>query len=158
MNLYLIRHGDSNDFAPTGKDTDRELSETGKIEFEKMVRTTMNALEEIDIILTSPLIRARQTAEILKSQLNKEINLEICSELSPGLNYKFLCAICELNNNKTNIAIVGHQPDLSDLIFDYCNLDYFQFKKGGIVKISFKNMPKLKSGVFEFYIYPKMLK
>lgn len=158
MIVYLIRHGEAESYSSTGRDFDRVLTEKGKQEFSKMVSLSLPALTNIEIILSSPLKRALQTAEILYNQLNKKAEIIRHNELAPGLNAKSLEVIWNLYSERNEIALVAHQPDLSDLVYHYCNLDAFSFKKGGILKIAFRGLPKQKGGNIDFYIYPKLFK
>ncbi|HKE11212.1 MAG TPA: histidine phosphatase family protein, partial [Myxococcota bacterium] len=69
MKVYVVRHGEAEEHRPGRRDEERELTRQGKAEFEQVVAGLAALGVRLDAILTSPLIRARQTAEILARAL-----------------------------------------------------------------------------------------
>ena len=149
MNLFLLRHGvavkrGDLDFA---NDELRPLTAGGR----RQLRQTGAALRKLgpkfDLILSSPLVRARQTAEIAAADLRLKKRLSFADELKPGAPAKRL--IQKINRLKPavkNLLLVGHEPDLSELISllvtggPGLQLD---FKKGGLAKLE---VGKLRAG------------
>src|ERR1039458_5675990 len=119
MNLYLLRHGIAAEPGVTGfePDSERPLTAKGK----NRLRTTAKAMVELDLsfdlILSSPFLRAKQTAEIIAESLKLKKQLRFSDVLTPDGNPKAL--IRQLNELKPvpeNILLVGHEPYLSQLI------------------------------------------
>ena len=78
----------------------------------------MRALElDFDLILSSPLVRARQTAEIIAAELKLQKRLVFADELKPGGDAKKLVQkIARAEKSPENVLLVGHEPDFSELI------------------------------------------
>jgi phosphohistidine phosphatase len=115
MELYLIRHGIAEDKGLGIKDEERSLTKEGRQKTEKVAQKLVKLGLSFDLILTSPLVRARQTAEILieeklSSQLEESSHLAHDGQISSWLkdwleprNY----------SQNTQLALVGHEPDLT---------------------------------------------
>jgi len=116
MELYLIRHGIAEEKQPDIKDEQRSLTKEGRQKAEKVAEKIKKLGLEFDIILTSPLVRARQTAEILVA--NKlSSKWEESDHLAPtGHIHRWLEEWLAAKNypQKTQIALVGHEPCLSN--------------------------------------------
>jgi phosphohistidine phosphatase len=119
MNLYLLRHGIAIDpsMPDFAKDTERPLTPKGK----RRLRQIAGAMGELkisfDLILSSPYVRAKQTAEIVAKILKRKKKLKFSDELTPGGNPKSLVQqLNELRPKPKNILLVGHEPYLSKLI------------------------------------------
>ncbi|MEH2398189.1 phosphohistidine phosphatase SixA [Nostoc sp.] len=116
MELYLIRHGIAEDKGLGIKDEERSLTKEGRQKTEKVAQKLVKLGLSFDLILTSPLVRARQTAEILiaeklSSQLEESSHLAHDRQISSWLkdwleprNY----------SKNTQLALVGHEPDLTN--------------------------------------------
>ncbi len=116
MELYLIRHGIAEDKDLGIKDEERSLTKEGRQKTEKVADKLVKLSLSFDLILTSPLVRARQTAKImiaagLSSQLEESSHLAPEGEISSWLkewleprNY----------SQNTRLALVGHEPDLTN--------------------------------------------
>lgn len=139
MELYLIRHGTAQKRSTNLLDQNRRLTNKGKKKTIKVAQK-LNILEvNFDIILTSPFLRAKETAQILYEQgLSKK--LDIFPPLNPnGKIEDFLKWLQEsVYNDETNksVALVGHQPNLSNwtekLLWQTSN-NLIILKKSGII-------------------------
>ena len=115
MELYLIRHGIAEDKGLGIKDEERSLTKEGRQKTEKVAQKLVKLGLNFDLILTSPLVRARQTAEILIAE-KLSSQLEESSHLAhDGQIYSWLKDWLEPRNYSLNtqLALVGHEPDLS---------------------------------------------
>ncbi|MBY0524257.1 MAG: phosphohistidine phosphatase SixA [Gemmataceae bacterium] len=117
MDLYLIRHADALPLGEGGviEDSQRPLSETGRVQS----RAVANALKRVGIrvesMLTSPAVRARQTAdEILTQWTESPPVLTECADLAIDGNRRKLAKVVNATGSKS-VALVGHQPDLCEL-------------------------------------------
>lgn len=86
MELYLIRHGIAQEQSPDIPDGDRQLTKKGKDKTQRVAQRLQAIGVEFDLILTSPLVRAQQTAQILMDQ-GLAPQLETFSSLAPGKTF-----------------------------------------------------------------------
>src|SRR3974377_2156446 len=119
MNLYVLRHGlavepGTPDFA---RDSDRPLTPEGERKLAQIAKA-MKALElSFDLILTSPFLRARQTAEIVAQALKLSKKLEFSDTLAPKGSIKKLVELLNrMDPAPDSILLAGHEPYLSELI------------------------------------------
>lgn len=114
LDLYLIRHGLAGEHGSYANDDDRPLTDEG-LHKTRQIAKRLYALElRFDVILTSPLVRARQTADILlEAKLSKEVQQS--PYLAPGGSLpEWLEWLQDWRSPNTNaLAIVGHEPNLS---------------------------------------------
>ncbi len=140
MELYLIRHGIAEEQTSSIKDEERSLTKEGRQKTEKVAQKIKNLGLQFDLILTSPLVRARQTAEILiaaklSSQLEESAYLAFNGEIS-----NWLVDWLEPKNysQNTQLALVGHEPCLSNwaeiLVWGEAK-DSFVLKKAGMIGV-----------------------
>ena len=115
MELYLIRHGIAEEHQPGLKDEERQLTPEGKEKTEKIAQRLVKLSFNFDLILTSPLVRAYQTAEILiaaglSSQLETSDHLSFDGNIQ---NWWQEWLKPRKYPQKTKLALVGHEPSLS---------------------------------------------
>ncbi len=156
MNLYLIRHGKAETISSSGRDFDRKLSTEGKRKIEEICSKLKSLKIQIDSIYSSPLLRAKETADIFKRYFEPNSPVNIIQELSPGVDVQNL--LKTISNETSNTALVGHEPDMSYILSDLCGKTNVKFKKGGIAKIVFEGKLQLSNGRLEFLVTPKLLK
>ncbi|MCL4396107.1 MAG: phosphohistidine phosphatase SixA, partial [Chloroflexi bacterium] len=117
MRIYFLRHGlagDRNDW--TGDDYDRPLTEEGKERMTRQAATMAKLGLDPDVIVTSPLVRAVQTAEIVARVLKRDDRLVKDDRLGPGFGASELTGILESQPNATSVMLVGHEPGMSETI------------------------------------------
>ena len=164
MNLFLLRHGvaverDEFDYA---KDAARPLTPKGK----KQLHTVAAALRALglgfDGLWSSPLVRARQTAEILAADLKLQKRLAFTDELKPGGDAKKLVQRIEgLKKAPGNVLLVGHEPDLSELISLLVTGNHgggFALKKGGLAKLEIQKLRAGKCAILAWLLTPAQMK
>ncbi|MGF1485828.1 MAG: phosphohistidine phosphatase SixA [Prochloraceae cyanobacterium] len=118
MELYLIRHGIAVERDLETNDAKRPLSDLGRKKTLKVARRLVEIGLNFEIILTSPLLRATQTAEILQ-QAGLSAKVEIFPPLAPGKDIQgwidwYLQPRYNKREKDNSIALVGHQPDLGN--------------------------------------------
>ncbi len=117
MIVYLVRHGEAESVGPAvSRDADRKLTAPGATAARLMGQVLAQIDPKIDAIMTSPLLRARQTGEIFRHELHDQPVLNVSENLSPGFRQKDLLMELLSNDADSRIVAVGHQPDLSRLI------------------------------------------
>ena len=155
MNLYLIRHSIAENITMDKKDFDRELTEEGKFVIKKTSEAWKNYIGNVDVVLTSPLRRAIQTAEIISTNLQDKQNLIKDNNLGTGSRTADLIDLLNSMDYK-NVVVVGHQPDLSQHINNFCGTGSFNlaFPPASLAKIEFDNSIKYGRGRLIYFIPP----
>lgn len=155
MNLYLIRHSIAENISIDKKDFDRELTEEGKFVIKKTSEAWKNYIGNVDVVFTSPLKRAIQTAEIISSNLQEIPNLIKDNNLGTGSRTADLIDILNSLEYK-NVVVVGHQPDLSQHINNFCGTGSFNlaFPPASLAKIEFENSIKYGRGRLIYFVPP----
>jgi phosphohistidine phosphatase len=155
MNLYLVRHSIAENISIDKKDFDRELTEEGKFVINKSSDAWKSYINNIDAVLTSPLVRAVQTAEIISKNLQEESNILKDNLLGTGSRTADLIELLNTLDYK-NIVVVGHQPDLSIHLNNFCGTGIFNiaFPPASIAKIEFVNSIKYGKGRLIYFIPP----
>ncbi len=118
MKLYVMRHGPAEDDAVTGRDADRVLTPSGRDRVRSVARALADDGEAPLFLLSSPLLRSVQTAEIVAAAVkiaDREGTVEIRRELAPGGDAAGLVPKLFAQKMKRTM-LVGHEPDLSALI------------------------------------------
>ena len=164
MNIYILRHGiavehGSPDFE---KDADRPLTPEGEKQLRKSARAMKRMKLEFDLILSSPLVRARQTAEIVAGEMKARKRLEISDALTPGGDVEAL--VRQLNEREPapeGVLLVGHEPYLSRLISWLTSggeNTAVDFKKGGLCKLETGQLRAGKCAALAWLLTPKQMK
>jgi phosphohistidine phosphatase len=161
MNLYLIRHADALAIGEQGitEDADRPLSETGFGQARQLAAGLMKRGVVLDVVLTSPLVRARQTAEeMLRHWSLPAPELQPCEALRPDVKTKRLAKFLR-NVRAENVALVGHMPDLGRhtgwlIGKKKVRID---FAKGGAACVAFGSKAHKGAGVLTWLVTPAWL-
>jgi phosphohistidine phosphatase len=118
MKLYVMRHGAAEDHAASGMDGDRALTSSGRERVRAVAKALADAGEVPLAIVTSPLVRAVQTAEIvaLVTKLgDRDGTVSVRREVAPGGTSAHLVRTLAGDGAK-RVMVVGHEPDLSGLV------------------------------------------
>jgi phosphohistidine phosphatase len=139
MKLYVLRHAEAEPATGGMSDEERQLTEQGKERMAQAARGMRRLGLEFDAIMTSPLARARQTAEIVATEYNDEPSPQTMLELAAGTSAaRAVAALAPLARHE-RIMIVGHEPQLSAivsiLLTGSSERVSLQFKKGGCVAL-----------------------
>ena len=163
MEVYLVRHGIAAERGTYADDTERPLTAKGKAKTAKVFQRLADIGLELDLILTSPLVRAAQTASILQQAgLSKKV--ETYLPLKPnGAIAEFITWLqqYQLKHPDAKIALVGHQPDLgnwAEMLLWGTIKGQIVLKKAGIVGLEIPSMgtPIARSTLF-LHTAPKWL-
>jgi phosphohistidine phosphatase len=160
MDLFILRHGQAGQKSTSSKDFDRSLTVEGQQEIVK-ISNALNSFEiEFDHIYTSPLVRAKQTAEIVSESLKFRGNIQEVVALKPECNKAELYTMLSKLKQDSMSIIVGHQPYLSELICEAISQSScrINLKKGGLARLKIiSTIPKIK-GELRWLLTPKLLK
>jgi phosphohistidine phosphatase len=112
-----------------------------------------------DVVLTSPLVRAKQTAEIVADECDSKPHIVTVESLAPGGSPQAVVADLEKQSKRARIALVGHEPDLGELAARFAGARHpFELKKGGICRIDFDSMPVAPPGNLRWLLTPRIMR
>ena len=158
--LYLIRHGlaeERGDAWPD--DSKRPLTSEGMDRMRKAARGLARLGVTIDIVLSSPLVRARQTAELVAGGLDPRPSLVNVDSLAPDGSYAAIAADLEKHGRKTRLALVGHEPTIGELAARLIGSRHpLEFKKGAVCRIDLDELPPVGPGDLRWMLTPKILR
>ena len=138
MRIYLVRHSEAVGRVPSMPDTARYLSAQGRVSFREMARRFRDAGGLPTRILTSPYVRAVQTAEILSETLRYGGEVVVDPRLSPGFDVAMLNAVLDGCPCEREIAFIGHEPDLGGILSHLLSLPQgYAMRKGAIAALDF---------------------
>jgi len=158
--LYLIRHGIAEERGEAWPDdTKRPLTDEGIDRLQKSARALERLGVSFDVVLTSPLVRTHQTAEIVASACSPKPSVVNVEALAPGGSTAAVIAELEKHAKKTRIAIVGHEPDIGELAAKLAGMRVdLEFKKGAIARIDVEALPPKEPGQLRWFLPPKFLR
>jgi phosphohistidine phosphatase len=155
MKLYFLRHGvavESGEW--DGDDASRPLTDDGR----KAMEREAKAIEELGIdpdrIITSPLTRAKQTAEIVAQRLNAKIVED--DRLAGDFDEQALSLILRNHSDAKALMLVGHEPDFSRTIGELIGGGRVDLKKGGLARVDLRDTSSL-DGELVWLVPPKLL-
>jgi phosphohistidine phosphatase len=162
MNLYIVRHAIAVQPGTPGYDDDsqRPLTDTGRKKMKKIVKGIHQLDIEFDVILSSPYVRARDTAKILAKEFDGKDKIAFSDNLIPPGNFETLVKEIHEKYNVNNLALVGHEPMLSSLIswLTTGNTDMrVALKKGGIVYLSADNLYQDGHATLQWLLTPALM-
>lgn len=149
MRLYLVRHAEAIERSGATPDASRYLTPKGRTAFRRIARRAREAGIAPEVIFTSPLLRAVQTAEILAERLKHEGPVVVANELSPGFDDRALRSLLAGAGSLAEAAFVGHEPDLGDLAALLLSLrGDFPLRKGAVVALEVEGTAQRGAGKF----------
>jgi phosphohistidine phosphatase len=158
MDLYLIRHAEA---APVGDggvsdDAERPLTEAGRARCKPLAEALQRLGVRLERVATSPLLRARQTAEELIAHWSAPgLELDLCEALAPGAKPRKLARYL-WKKGCGSIALVGHMPDLAEHAAWLIGSKKAQLElaKAGAACIECEKLPAKGSGVLTWLVTP----
>ncbi len=145
LRLYFLRHGEAGARVEwQGADSERPLTTVGKARIVREAQTLAVLNLELDAIVTSPFVRAIQTAEIIAQQLNLTNHLNLDHRLAPGFNLEQLAELVTALPEMYGLLLVGHDPSLSDTITRLIGGGRLHLDKGGLAYVAVKHTTFLK--------------
>jgi phosphohistidine phosphatase len=162
MNLYIIRHAIAVDEGTPEyeEDSQRPLTDKGKKKMRQIAKGLRALGVDFDLILSSPYIRAKETAEILADVFKIKGDTAFSDNLIPMGDPDLL--ISEMNEKYSahSIALVGHEPHLTALIgllvSENANID-MTLKKGGVCRLAADDLHHTRKATLEWLITPGIL-
>jgi len=157
MQLLFLRHGLAEARETwDGDDRARPLTEPGR----KAIRRTATCLAELgvvpELVVTSPLARARETAEIAAAGLGVGDRVVEDERLAPGFDAARLRSVLEERHVTGAIMLVGHEPDFGETIAELVGGGRIVCKKGGLARVDVGDAG-LRDGALVWLLPPKVL-
>ncbi len=158
MIVYIFRHGEAETKkdSPDKTDAGRRISAEGRTQVKNVLEIMGKLDQRPAVILSSPLTRARQTADIVKETLNPNADVTIESSLEPDAKVENVYKALSKFKSSDGVILVTHYPILGHLLNDFLNLEdiweNYEMGNGGIARIDFKGLPKSKNGTLKWLL------
>jgi phosphohistidine phosphatase len=156
LTLYILRHAEAEPEART--DAERALTSKGRDQAKAVGRFCFEQEILPAVILTSPLVRAQQTAKLVWKELGEKPKLDTAEFLSAGMKPDIAFTNFRKFSDAGTLMLVGHEPDLSEFIAASIggSSESIRLRKAGLAKLT---LPEAKSGVgtLDFLLTPKLL-
>jgi phosphohistidine phosphatase len=160
LELYLIRHGVAEERGEDWPDdSKRPLTPEGISRLHKAARGLSAIGVTFEQIVSSPLVRARQTADVFSQDLKGKPPIATSDALAPAGAPNAVIQEITKHVRKARVALVGHEPNLGELAALLIGTKIpLEFKKGGICRIDFDMLPPKGGGMLRWFLTPKMLR
>lgn len=160
LELYLIRHGIAADRGSEyPDDSKRPLTSDGIARLRKEAKALAELDVDVDQIISSPLVRTKQTADIIAQALPSKPNVATSDSLAPAGTPSAVFQDLAKYSRKGRIALVGHEPNLGELAARLIgSRTPLEFKKGAVCRIDFEVFPPKGTGSLRWFVPPKLLR
>lgn len=162
MELFILRHGEAGQRSPSS-DKIRPLTSAGKAEIFEIAKALKTIGLKFDLVVTSPLKRAYDTAMIVSDVFNIGSKVQVWNELAPEGKRSEVYRKISTIREEYSVLIVGHQPLLGEMVNEIihksksspCN---FLLKKGGVVRIRLLRKSNIPKGELKWLLSPRILR
>ena len=138
MDIYFLRHASAGEYDPTKNDDKRPIDKTGERQSRDVGRALAALDVTFDVILSSGLTRALQTAEIVAAELGHKDKIVTDEALRPESSYDQFEELLTSHGKAKAILVVGHNPSMTDFltrILSGESAGFIDFKKGAVAKV-----------------------
>ena len=160
--LYFLRHAFAGQPEAPEVDDDRPLTKSGISKMEKSAESIASIVKSFDVILSSPLKRAHQTASIIAREMGYKDKIEYSDFLRPGAQIdKLMTSLAKYGREeKQNVLLVGHEPDMSNIISLLTGMPpgSIEFKKSAFCNIEVTSFSARAKGKLLWLLQPKLLR
>jgi phosphohistidine phosphatase len=158
MQVLLLRHGIAEEGRPGMPDADRALTDQGRKKLRQVLQTAANTGLQPSLILTSPLRRARETAEIAKRILRYQGEIVPAKVLAPGSSVEQVWEEIRLHRDCQILLLTGHNPQFEQLaayLLGYPDLR-IELKKGTLLRVDIDSFGATPRGVLRWSLPAKL--
>ena len=158
MHLYLLRHGVAEEARLGIVDADRALTSDGRKKLRHVLQTIADARVKPNLIFSSHLKRALQTADIAKDVLGYDEDIIKTKALAPAASPEQIWEEVRIHKNEPSLLLVGHNPlfdSLAAFLLGTPNLK-IDFKKGAIMRIDLESFGAQPRGILCWYLTAKL--
>lgn len=157
IELHLLRHAHAGDpLGWDGPDEDRPLSDKGEKQADRLGRFLAGVGFQPDAIITSPKVRAVQTAEIVAQRLGLPVGVD--ERLAGELGIGALESLLRDAGDPARPVIVGHDPDFTELVAILCGASRVPMRKGALARIDAERPLEPGRGVLRWLVPPDLFK
>lgn len=157
MRCYFLRHGQAVDAAEwSGADFDRPLTREGRERMTRAAKTIAVLHLKLDAIVTSPLVRAKQTATIVAKRCKLEDRLVEDARLGGGFGMSELAEVLTEHRTANALMLVGHEPSMSRIVGEMVGSADIDFKPGSLACVNVPEPTSLR-GTLVWLIPAKVL-
>jgi phosphohistidine phosphatase len=162
VTLYVIRHGVAEERSPTGDDAARRLTAEGRTKMRAVARGLRALGARFDVLLTSPLPRAAETARIVSEVYGNRPPPREFPGLAPGVGAAETARLLRAAARSPRVAIVGHEPGLSSLasllLTGSPDGVPIRLKKGGVIVLDVSGFGPRAGGTLRALFTPRALR
>ena len=154
MQVYLLRHGVAEDGKPGKAEADRALTADGRRKLEYVLRLVAESGVRPDLVISSPLKRALQTAEVAKELLGYKQRILESKALSPDSSPHEVWDEVRAHREAGALLLVGHNPlfqQLAGFLLAVPDLR-IDFKKGAVMRVDFESLSLHPRGILRWYV------
>lgn len=157
--LYLLRHAHAGDPARwDGDDAARPLSEKGRRQARDLGGLLAEIDEAPDLFITSPRVRAVQTAEIVARALRNRVKVVVDDRLGGALDPALVTEILLAAGPALRPCLVGHDPDFSELLGEFVGTSPIPMKKGSLARVDFAESEVAPGrGILRYLVPPEVV-
>lgn len=158
MRLYLLRHGIADDGRPGMSDSDRELTPEGRKRLRDTLRMAARSGVSPTLIVSSPYLRATQTAQVAADELKYKADILTTDSLIPSSDPEAVWQEIRVHKNEREMVLVGHEPlfgRLAAFLLSSPNL-FIDVKKGSVIRIDVDEFGPQPRGVLKWMLVAKM--
>jgi phosphohistidine phosphatase len=152
--LYFLRHGDAGTQASGMADDERLLTDAGIAALRAAAPLWRRLNLRPDVVLTSPLARARQTADLFCEAIGGEPIAD--DGLRPGASWGNLARAMSAHPDARRVLFVGHEPDLSSAIAELSGAGSVRMRKGSLACLEFYGIPEAGAGEIAWLLDPDL--
>ncbi|MGD9765108.1 MAG: phosphohistidine phosphatase SixA [Candidatus Binatia bacterium] len=160
--LYLMRHGIAADPTRDTRDADRALTPDGVRKTRRVAMGLRMLGIQPSVILSSPLRRAEETAQIVAQLLSPTPTLELYPPLAAGAEPEAVLKNLRVGRGVQQVLLCGHEPDLgrlgSYLLTGTADLLQMPFKKAGVAAFSVNAIPPRAPALLDWFLTPAQLR
>lgn len=162
MDIYIVRHGVAADIDnEIAEESFRYLTIHGRNHCRVVAQRLKDLKVKFDVMISSPLVRAVQTAEVFASVLKYDAEIKTAIELIGGSSYNRFLQLVKRNSHHGTIGIFGHAPDVNSYALNLVKANsgrdlQINFKNASVCKIKFD--PASETGTFEWFLNSENMK
>ena len=156
IQLHLLRHAHAGDpMKWRGPDSARPLSEKGRLQAQRIGRLLAEASSRPNAIVTSPKLRALETAQLVAAELG--LDVATSDVLAGPLDWSTLAVLLTASGNPARPLLVGHDPDFSELAATLVGVEDLPMRKGALIRIDLDRPIRPGAGILRWLVPPDLL-
>jgi phosphohistidine phosphatase len=156
MEIYILRHGIAENGAPGHPDSERRLTPAGKEKLRTILACARQAGVKPGVVLSSPYVRAMETADIARQELKLSGAIHESRALTPMEHPEKVWTEIRVFKDAAQLLVVGHEPLLSGLIAHLIGGGTIDFKKGALARVDVDSLGPHPHGTLVWLLTAKL--